>query len=277
MYEELLRCLRRRPEPYEPSPAKFWDDEHISKGMLAAHLDPEVEAATRKLPFVRRSVQWIAATADPRRRPQLLDLGCGPGIYAELLTQAGFCVTGIDLSPRSVAYAQASAARNNLAINYVCRNYLELDCREAFDVVTLIYCDFGVLNPADRKTLLGKIRQALRPGGRLIFDACTPAQYADRPETTDWSCCDGGYWSPAPYACFYSFYRYDACRTFADRYVIVEANNFRCYNIWNHGFTADELRADLTGAGFAGVDFWGDVAGAAYDADSKTICAVARK
>ena len=29
-----------KPELYAPSTGKFWDDEHISKGMLEAHLNP---------------------------------------------------------------------------------------------------------------------------------------------------------------------------------------------------------------------------------------------
>ena len=67
--------------------------------MLEAHLNPEIDLATRKLDFVRQSAEWIAQTADPAVRPRLLDIGCGPGIYAELFCQNGFDVTGLDFSP----------------------------------------------------------------------------------------------------------------------------------------------------------------------------------
>ncbi|MGE5494383.1 MAG: methyltransferase domain-containing protein [Burkholderiales bacterium] len=40
----------------------------------------------------------MAKTAHPVKRPRLLDLGCGPGIYAELFAKKGFCVTGVDFS-----------------------------------------------------------------------------------------------------------------------------------------------------------------------------------
>jgi|AGTN01.2.fsa_nt_gi hypothetical protein len=77
MYEKLMQYLREKPEAYAPGAPEFWNDPHISKGMLEAHLNPDEEAATRKPHFVRRSAEWIAQIADPMKRPRLLDLGCG--------------------------------------------------------------------------------------------------------------------------------------------------------------------------------------------------------
>ena len=39
MFNELKK-YSIKPELYAPSTDKFWDDEHISKGMLEAHLNP---------------------------------------------------------------------------------------------------------------------------------------------------------------------------------------------------------------------------------------------
>lgn len=277
MVEKLMQYLMKRPEAYEPGAPEFWDDAHISKGMLKAHLDPDVEAATRKLDFVRRSAEWIGQLADPKKRPRLLDLGCGPGVYAELFHRNGFDVTGIDLSPRSLVYAREHAAQERLDICYRCQNYLNLDEDAAFDVVTLIYCDFGVLSGENRKRLLGKIHRALKPGGLFIVDGCTLKQYEGWEEKRTWSCCDGGFWSEQPYACLYSFSRYDECSVFLEQYVIITKADLRCFNIWNHGFTAEELDADLKAAGFGAVSFFGSIAGDGLTEDSVAICAVAHK
>lgn len=59
MNNKIIDFFRAEPPIYEKSSKAFWDDEHISKSMLAAHLDV--------------------------KNKQLLDLGCGAGIYAELL------------------------------------------------------------------------------------------------------------------------------------------------------------------------------------------------
>ena len=81
--------LKEKPALYEASPVNMWDDPHISKQMLAAHLDEGFDSATRKMDFVRESAGWIASLLPPERYRRLLDLGCGPGIYAELFCHKG--------------------------------------------------------------------------------------------------------------------------------------------------------------------------------------------
>ncbi len=203
MNKQLLEIIKTRPNVYEASHPQFWDDAHISQSMLKAHLAPELDSATRRHAFVKRSAEWIAQTANPSERPLLLDLGCGPGIYANLFAQQGFLVTGVDLSPFSIAYAKEHASPNT---QFNCGDYLTLCFDRAYDVVTLIYCDFGVLAPHYRSALLKKIVNSLNENGLLIFDVCSPSQYSGWDEKTEWSYCQGGFWSPNPYACLYAFY-----------------------------------------------------------------------
>jgi antirestriction protein ArdC len=106
-------------------------------------------------------------------------------------------------------------------------------------------------------------------------DVCSLRQYGDRPEGASWSFHESGFWSAEPHACLSSFLRYDEARTYAERYVIVEKENIRCFNIWNRWFTTDELLADLQNAGFKGADFFDTVAGDPLTEGSETICAVA--
>lgn len=274
MYTKLLEIIKKRPDVYEPGCQRFWDDAHISQSMLEAHLNPELDSATRKHEFVKKSAEWIAQTAKSQDRPLLLDLGCGPGIYASLFAQQGFSVTGIDLSPYSIAYAKKHSSPS---IKYLCQDYLTLSYQRAFDVITLIYCDFGVLSPDHRSLLLKKVYGALKEDGLFIVDVCSPAQYAGWEEKTEWTYCNGGFWSPNPYACLYAFLRYDQCRTFNQQYTIIEDENIRCFNIWNHAFTAEELNADLASAGFSHTQLFDSVAGDKYEGQTEAICAVAKK
>jgi len=85
-----LKKYATKPVLYAPSTSAFWDDEHISKGMLQAHLNPNWEAASRKHDFIDKSVNWIAGVAPPTEFKFLLDLGCGPGLYSERFSSAGF-------------------------------------------------------------------------------------------------------------------------------------------------------------------------------------------
>lgn len=272
----VIEKYMQRPPLYAPSTAKFWDDTHISKGMLQAHLAPSLDSATRNYRFVQKSAQWIETVAPPQR-PHLLDLGCGAGIYAELFDDAGYKVTGMDLSRRSLQYAQSSAQAKGKNITYLLSDYLTLDCPNEFDIVTLIYCDFGVLSTENRMRLLKRIYATLRPNGIFIFDVFTPFQYASQEECRHWEYEEGGFWSAAPYLYLESLYRYDEQNTFLQQYLVVTQREVNCYNIWQHTFTKEEIIKDLSRVGFSVQGIYGDISGAILCAESKQLCIVAKK
>jgi SAM-dependent methyltransferase len=277
MYEEFLFVLRQRPLPYEKSTAAFWNDPHVSKGMLAAHLDPHLQAASREHAFVDRSVNWIASAFPPSRYPKLCDLGCGPGIYAERFCKKGYEVSGVDLSERSINYALHSAKEQGLSIDYRLLNYLTLSDRASYDLMTLIYCDFGVLCKEDRATVLCNAFSALKPGGALLLDAFTAREYKNRREQTSIQVLDEGFWSDEPHAFIHSFFRYDMQRVYCDRYIVLTDACLRHYLIWNHAFDAAELACELNDAGFERVELFGDVAGAPFTNRGRILCALAHK
>jgi SAM-dependent methyltransferase len=276
MWNELTKHLGR-PKLYAPSSAPFWDDDHISKGMLTAHLDPHWEAASRSHAFIDQSVEWISSILPAKDNPRLLDLGCGPGLYAERFCRKGYQVTGVDFSKRSINYARESASRQGLEITYCNQDYLDLSVADPFDMAVLIYCDYGALSDANRAKILARVYQALRPNGYLILDVFTPLKYQGRSEARTWEFEQKGFWKPKPHLRLESFHRYDDSNTFLDRYIVITDTGVDCYNIWDQTFEVEDLRSELIGAGFADVDIYGDVAGAEYQGDSTVICAVAKK
>ncbi len=111
-------------QPLDPRPAPFsafttpdlWDDPHISARMLALHLDPDAEPASRPHAFVDRSVSWVVDVLDLAPGDRVLDLGCGPGLYACRLARRGIRVHGVDVSRRSVAHARSVAEAEGLDV-----------------------------------------------------------------------------------------------------------------------------------------------------------------
>lgn len=276
MYQKIFSYLHK-PEIYQDSTANFWKDDYISIRLLEAHLNPDGDAATRNNTFVDTSVDWIASIAPPKQFPKLLDIGCGPGIYAEKFYQKSYCVTGVDFSKRSIAYAKSCAAKKNASISYQIKDYLKMTFENEFDLITLIYCDFGVLSPHDRHLLLTNIYAALKPNGRFIFDVFTPKFHAGKPESNAWKYCPTGFWKEGPHLCLDSFYRYDECATVLNQTIVITEETVDCYNIWEHTFTTAEIIKELASAGFLVDNFYGDVSGAALLPDCETICTVAKK
>lgn len=63
MYTTLVSMLKK-PQLYTKTTILFWDDEHISKQMLKAHLDPCFEGASRKHTFIPASNEPKSSTLD---------------------------------------------------------------------------------------------------------------------------------------------------------------------------------------------------------------------
>ena len=158
-----LTEFSQKPELFAPGEVSFWTVPHISKSLLETHLNPEEELASRRPETIDKSVAWIMANLNLASGSHLLDLGCGPGLYCVRFYERGLTVTGVDFSQRSIEYAQNYAQEHGLNIDYMHQNYLELDFKNQFDAVSLIYCDFCVLSDQDCSTLLTNINRALKP------------------------------------------------------------------------------------------------------------------
>jgi SAM-dependent methyltransferase len=276
MFNELQKYAAK-PELYAPSTNPFWDDEHISKGMLEAHLNPNWEAATRKHEFLEQSVNWISTIAPPSQYKSLLDLGCGPGLYAERFGRAGYSVTGVDFSRRSIAYAKEQTVLNKSNIEYHYLNYLTIDYVEQFDVITLIYCDYPELSSTDRLVLLGKVYRALKPNGKFIFDVFTPRMRKE--ESRSWQYfAEGGFFNEKPHICLECVYQYDdEDNTELRQCIVLSEDTVNCYHIWDHFFTREALLSEIQVAGFTAFEFYGDVAGKGFSDNGETICGVFTK
>lgn len=274
---QKIQNFAQKPALYQRSNAKFWDDPHLSQSMLKAHLNPHLESATRKLDFVTSSVEWISRILPAQKYPRLMDLGCGPGIYGELFYSKGYSVTGVDLSKNSVDYAEQSAKTQGLDIQYLNEDYLRSPFLGTFDLVTMIYCDFGALSGIERSLLLQKIYDRLSPNGCFLFDVFTWFSRKNEEEFRVWSLEENGFWRSEPYLLLHSFYRYEEDRTFLNQYLVITESEITNYHIWDHTFSLEELQQDLQAAGFQSLEFYENVVGDQVKKESPTLCVIARK
>jgi 2-polyprenyl-6-hydroxyphenyl methylase/3-demethylubiquinone-9 3-methyltransferase len=97
-------------------------------------------------------------------RCEVLDIGCGAGFVSSLLANGGMQVTGVDLSPSSIAVAQRFSAP---AVKYQVADATELPFKnESFDACLLLDC---LEHIQDYPRAIAEAARVTRPGGRVFF------------------------------------------------------------------------------------------------------------
>ena len=177
MYK-YLENTTRRPELFQEYTAKeLWVDEHISKQMLQFHLDGENDIASRSSSKIDKIITFIVEKLKITKNTDIIDYGCGPGLYTQRLAKIGARVSGIDFSPNSIEYAEKEGIRNGLNINYIVADYLNYQSQDKFDLALLIYYDLCALAPIQRKKLLTNIYNSLKDDGRLVLDVLSLSSF----------------------------------------------------------------------------------------------------
>ncbi len=246
--------------------------------MLRFHLDQNTDLASRKIAFIDESVAWMAERLNIGPGTRIADFGCGPGLYASRLARLGARVTGVDFSNRSINYARRMATEEGLDIDYVRSNYLDYDTDERFDLIAMIYCDFCPLSPAQRRTLLGRVRTLLADGGAFFLDVCSLAAFEKRTESAEWGYrLMDGFWSPGPYYGFRTTLRYDPEKVTLDKYAIVAPDRTFTVCNWLQYYDLDAVRREFGGNGFRVEDAYADVRGRPFSDDAPEFAFVVRK
>lgn len=268
-----------RPAPFSAfTTPQFWDDPHISQRLLASHLDPENPMASRPPEFIDRSVDWLIPALDLQEGSRLVDLGCGPGLYAHRLALRGIQVLGVDVSTRALVYAREQAFQMGLQISYRHGSYLNCDIGSGHDAAILIYEDYSALSPKQRASLLLRIHGALRAGGRILFDVTSAARFSDFTDTTvqEVDLMDG-FWAEPPYVGTHETWTYPELHLVLDRYTIETQTATRRFWNWMHCLTFDEVAAELGAAGFTPAGLYGDVTGGYYTDTTPTFAVLGRR
>lgn len=274
---ELIK-LQQKPEPFTPGEPLFWDDPHISKQMLAAHLDPQIDAASRRPETIDRIVKWLIETLSLQPDDSILDLGCGPGLYTSRLAQAGLNVTGVDYSRRSIQFATQYAEQNNLKITYRYENYLELKDENLYNAALLIYGDFCPLNPEQRSRLLHNVYRALKPNGKFVLDVSTRECRKLHSNRNRWRALETGFWKLGPHLLLEEGFDYPEQSIWLDQYIVIETDGTTSiYRNWFQDYTPETITAELTGGCFSVESLWGDLTGSPFTAQSEWIGVITHK
>ncbi len=140
-----------------------------------------------------RQTSFLVEQLELETGARVLDLACGHGRVAIPLAERGFAVTGVDLSPRSLELARASAGSRGLDLDFVESDMRAIDFEDAFDAAYNVYTSFGYFEEdGENQRVLEAVSRALRPGGRFLIDVINPTGLAARYQSRMWEELDSG-------------------------------------------------------------------------------------
>ena len=229
-----------------------------------------------ELPFIEQQL-----AANHARR--ILDVACGSGQHAIALSQRGYEVTGVDQSPRMVERAQASATAAGVAGRFFVGSFGQLASQVGgtFDALLCLGNSLPhVLTDQDLQSTLADFRAVLSPGGLLLiqnrnFDAVLAQQ-------ARWMSPQSHH-EPGQEWLFLRFYDFQPDGTLGFNVVTLQRGQGEAWQQRVRATTLrpwrrDELVDMVTGAGFAPVQCYGDMAGAPFDgASSANLIIVAQR
>lgn len=250
--------LCEKPAIYQKGTAVMWTDPYISKQLLDVHLNPDLDLASRKKETIEKTVQWILNTVE-KSPLNILELGCGPGLYSQLLAEKGHHVTGVDFSENSITYAKHMAKERTLNIAYRQQDYLELEDQEKYDLVLLIFTDFGVLVPEDRTALLSKIYRALKPGGCFLFDVLNENWPVQKPGDKTWEISEKDFWREKPYIVLSNTFTYPENKVILSQHCVIDEDECKTYRFWTHFFSHEDLTRILARQDFGQIECYENI------------------
>jgi SAM-dependent methyltransferase len=269
----LLDVVRRdpKPEPWSEGEKIPWDEPGFSARMLREHLSQAHDAASRRFETIDRQVAWIHEHVLAGRTTRILDLGCGPGLYASRMARRGHTCVGIDFSPASVAYAREQAQAEGLDCSYVHADVREADYGTGYGLVMFVFGEFNVFRPADARHILRKAHAALAPGGVLLLEPHTfeAVEAAGRAPAT-WYSSPQGLFSERPHLVLMENV-WDAERQITtQRYFVIDAERG---TVTRHAasmqaYTDADYAALLAACGFSAVTLYPSLIGTVDESQS---------
>ena len=164
-----------------------------------------------------------------------------------------------------------------MKIQYVHQNYLEFDADEQYDLIMLIFCDFCVLNPEQRKTLLGKFKKLLKPEGAILLDVSSVHAFHEKAESATYSIdIPNNFWSPEKCYVFLNTFKYADVKVALDKYTIIEKDRTRNIFNWFQHYDTASLAKELAENGLDIVGYLANVAGDEFDADGNEFAVIAK-
>ena len=275
----LMDIIRRNMdlEPWAEGERIPWDDPVFSRRILQEHLTQEHDAASRRMTKIKKHVDWIHRQVLEKKPTRILDLGCGPGLYAAPFTKLGHTYTGIDFSPACIEYATQNAPAG---CTYRFGDVRNAEYGSGYGLVMFIFGALNIIPPADARAILKKACVALEPGGHILLEASTPDavdQIGNQPSM--WYSTDAGLFSDRPHLCLMENFWDQDSATATERFYIIDAASGQ---VTRHAastvaYSDAQLQKMLREAGFRNISFHPSLTGKEEAQSQEMVVVLAQK
>ncbi len=106
------------------------------------------------------------------KKDSIMDLACGKGRHSIFLNKKGLDVTGLDLSPKNIAYANKWS---NERLRFFVHDMRDVFATERFDYVLNMFTSFGYFDDSsENEQSIMAVAKSLKKGGKFILDFMNP-------------------------------------------------------------------------------------------------------
>ncbi|PJZ69688.1 hypothetical protein CH373_08715 [Leptospira perolatii] len=158
------------PQPSFEEVSKYYEDSYFTKRTDRGYNDYYSAETKKEIARVfalnLQDLDFFAWEQSLPKTKSALDVGCAAGYFLDFLRDRNWKTKGLDIAKGPVQFA-----KSELKLDVERKDFLKWDTKgsEKFDLVTLWASIEHLHQP---KETLQKIRQHLKPGGRMILSTC---------------------------------------------------------------------------------------------------------
>lgn len=202
----------------------------------------------------------------------VLDLACGPGRHVCAFAQAGFTVTGLDLSAHLLGQAQSNLKKKGLSASLQRADMRTFALNRQYDLIVNLWTSFGYFEDTnDDQLVLQQMFTHLKTGGVAIIDIAGKDQILrdlQPVHVTDYA--DGSVLMERPILT-------EELGRYENEWTLIRDGQAYQHTWTQNLYTAREMRSLFAAAGFCDVMVYGGLDGCEYDMDAQRLVVVGRK
>jgi len=148
-----------------------WYEQSFGQDYLLIYKHRDIQGAISE---VEQMIAWLNMPTGAH----VLDLCCGMGRHSLALANAGYKVTGVDLS--EVLLQEARQLDRGAVVEWVHGDMRKVPLTESFDAVVNLFTSFGYFaEDKDNEQVIREMQRLLRTEGKFIIDFLNPDNVQD--------------------------------------------------------------------------------------------------